>query len=369
MKKPTTSEAGQKTGRPIVNLSSHTIGIDLGDKFSHYCVLNPEAEVIESGRLQTTREAFTARFATMPPVRIAMETGTHSAWVSQLLASFGHDVIVAHARDIPNLGKGHKKNDPVDAEKLARYARFDPVLLHPIQHRSREAHMDLVVIRVRAQLVNARTLLINTARGIVKSLGYRLPECSADGFAERCQQQLPAELFTVLLPLVQQIGAMTDQIKTYDDQIQRLADQRYPDTKVLRTVPGVGALTALTFVLTLGDKARFAKSRDVGCYVGMRPRQAQSGERDPQLGITKAGNSYLRKLLVQSAHYMLGHFGPDSALRRWGLGLAAHGGQNAKKRALVAVARKLAVLLHTLWVRGATYTPLPSAPELARTSH
>ena len=240
-------------------------------------------------------------------------------------------MIVAHARDVPNLGKGRKKNDPGDAEKLARYARFDPTLLHPIQHRSHEAQLDLIVIRVRAQLVNARTLLINTARGIVKSLGSRLPECSADGFAKRCQQQLPAELFSVLLPLVQQIGTMTDQIKAYDDQIQHLADQRYLDTKGLRTVPGVGALTALTFVLTLGDKARFAKNgRDVGCYVGMRPRQSQSGEHDPQLGITKAGNSYLRKLLVQSAHYILGPFGPDSAVRRWGLGLAAHGGQKRR---------------------------------------
>jgi transposase len=250
MKESIKSEVGQSTGRPKVNLSSHTIGIDLGDKFSHYCVLNPEAEVIETGRLQTTREAFTARFATMPPVRVAMETGTHSAWVSQWLASFGHDVIVAHARDIPTVGKGHQKNDPVDAEKLARYARFDPVLLHPIQHRSREAHMDLIVIRVRAQLVNARTLLINTARGLVKSLGSRLPACRADGCAERCEQQLPSELFAVLLPLVRPIGPMTDQIKTYDDQIQHLADQRSPDTKVLRTVPGVGAFTALTFVLT-----------------------------------------------------------------------------------------------------------------------
>jgi transposase len=369
MAKHTQSETGRNVGRPKVNPNSYTIGIDLGDTFSHYCVLNPEAEVIEAGRVKTTREALSARFATMPPMRVALETGTHSAWVSQLLASFGHEVIVAHARDLLNLGKGHKKNDPADAEKLARYARFDPTLLHPIQHRSREAQLDLIVIRVRAQLVNARTLLINTARGLVKSFGYRLPECSADGFAERCQQQLPAELCAALLPLVQQISAMTAQIKTYDAQIRHLADQRYPDTKGLRTVPGVGALTALTFVLTLGDKARFAKSRDVGCYVGMRPRQSQSGERDPQLGITKAGDTYVRKLLVQSAHYMLGPFGSDSALRRWGLGIAAHGGQNAKKRALVAVARKLAVLLHTLWVRGTTYIPFPHEPVVAGASH
>jgi transposase len=369
MAKPTTSETGRNIGRPDVNRSSYTIGIDLGDKFSHYCVLNPEAEVIEAGRVKTTREALSARFATMPPMRVAMETGTHSAWISQLLESFGHDVIVAHARDLPSLGKRQKTNDPADAEKLARYARFDPTLLHPIQHRSREAQVDLIVIRARAQLVNARTLLINTARGLVKSLGHRLPECRADGFAERYQQQLPAELFTALVPLVQQIGAMTEQIKTYDQKIRHLADQHYPETQGLRTVPGVGALTALTFILTLGDKARFAKSRDVGCYVGMRPRQSQSGERDPQLGITKAGDTYLRKLWVQSAHYMLGPFGPDSAVRRWGLGLAAHGGQNAKKRALVAVARKLAVLLHTLWVRGATYTPFPHGPAPAGASH
>jgi transposase len=116
-------------------------------------------------------------------------------------------------------------------------------------------------------------------------------------------------------------------------------------------------LIALTFVLTIEDRDRFQKSRDVGCYVGLRPKRSESGESQPQLRITKEGDVYLRKMLVQGAHYILGYRGPDTDLKRWGRRLAGQG-KNAKKRAVVAVARKLGILLHRLWVTGEVYEPL-----------
>ena len=339
-----------------------TIGIDLGDRFSHYCILNGEGKVIETGRIKTSREAFTAHFQDLPPARIAVEAGTHSAWVSRLLEESGHEVLVANAREIPTISHSNKKNDNGDAEKLARYARYDPKLLSPIQHRSPSAQLDLAVIRVRERLLAARTMLINATRGIVKSSGYRLRSCSAESFAKQSRSQVPKVLSEILIPMLDQIATLTEQIRGFDQRIEQMAESKYPETKVLRGVKGVGALTAMSLVLTVGDARRFRKSRDVGCYLGLRPRRSQSGERDPQLGITKAGNRPLRATLVQCAQYVLGPFGPDSALRRWGLTLAQRGGKNAKKRAIVAVARKLAVLLHRLWVTQKPYEPFYGLP-------
>jgi transposase len=334
-----------------------TIGIDLGDRFGHYCILDQKGVVVEEGRVKMTRKEVTVHFQRLAAARIAMEAGTHSGWVSRLLESFGHEVLVANVCETPGISHSHRKSDPVDAEKLARYARVDPRLLSPIRHRTEEAQHDLVLIRVRERFIAARTMFINAARGIVKSLGYRLPGCGADTFAKRCRLHLPARVADILAPLLNQVASLTEQIKQYDALIEQLAESKYPETLVLQGVSGVGALTALSYVLTLGDPTRFTKSRDVGCYLGLRPRRSQSGQHDPQLGITKAGNRYLRKTLVQCAQHILGPLGRDSALRRWGQRLAARGGKNAKKRAIVAMARKLAVLLHRLWVTQKPYDP------------
>lgn len=169
---------------------------------------------------------------------------------------------------------------------------------------------------------------------------------------------MPAELVSALGPVLETIAELTVRIRAYDRELERLCAQQYPETQRLRQVAGVGALTALAYVLVLEDPTRFARSRAVGPYLGLRPKRAESGQARPQLRISKGGDVLLRKLLVQSAHYVLGPFGPDTDLRRWGQRLAARGGKNAKKRAVIAVARKLAVLLHRLWMSGAKYEPL-----------
>jgi transposase len=309
--------------------------------------------------------ALEQRFRDEPTVRIALEAGTHSPWVSRLLESLGCEVIVANARKVRLIYESDRKNDRLDARMLARLGRMDPSLLAPIRHRGAETQADLAVVRSRDALVAARTQLINAVRGMVKSAGARLPKSTTAAFARKMPPLIPPELKLAVKPVLKSIEALTEQISSADEQIAGLADEKYPETRLLRQVKGVGPVIALTFVLTLENPYRFAKSRTVGSYLGLRPRQQESGNSAPQLGITKAGNGHLRWLLIQAANYILGPLAADSGLRRWGLQLASRGGKNGKKRAVVAVARKLAVLLHRLWVTAEVYEPLYGIQEQA----
>lgn len=357
MKKNSTTKQSPKR-RTKASKEPITIGMDLGDKTSRYCMLDSNGEVVEERSVATTKKGMNQVFGGMRRCRIAIEVGTHSAWVSRLLKGLGFEVIVANARQVKLISGSSRKDDRLDAQMLARLARVDPELLRPIQHRSEEAQQDLMKIRVRAALVDARTSLVNAARGLTKAMGDRLPKCDADSMGVEQMVDLPAELQGTLKPLLEQVESLTEKIKECDKELEQIARTEYPETYVLRQVSGVGPLIALTFVLTVEDKERFQKSRDVGCYVGLRPKRSESGESQPQLRITKEGDIYLRKLLVQGAHCILSERGPDTDLKRWGLKLAERGGKNAKKRAIVAVARKLAVLLHSLWVTGEVYEPL-----------
>jgi transposase len=339
-----------------------TAGLDLGDKYSYLCLIDTvSGEVIEEGRLRTTSEALRRRFSSeQRPLRIAIEAGTHSPWVSRLLEQeCGHEVLVANARKLRLIYANKRKTDEIDAENLARLARMDPKLLYPLKHRGEEGQAHLAIIRSRQALVSCRTQLVNHVRGAVKSFGARLPKCPARSFHKRASEHIPEALWEALGPILEQIGSLTERIREYERRLETISKERYPhETELLRQVEGIGPLTALTFVLTLEDPHRFDKSRTVGAYLGLVPATAQSGDRDPQKRISKEGDEMLRKLLVGSAHYILGPFGKDSDLRRHGEKIASRGSKNAKKRAVVAVARKLSVLLHHLWVTGELYEPL-----------
>lgn len=339
-----------------------TIGLDLGDRFSHYCMLNSDGDAIESGRIQSTEEALRRHFEGEPAMRFALECGTHSPWISRLLEQLGHQVIVANTRKIRAITASESKNDKNDAEKLARFAFCDPRLLSPIRHRSPERQQDLNLIHARSTMVRARTMIVNALRGLVKSAGGRLPACSPQGFEARVEASIPPALATAAQPLIQQIAALNAGIHEMDHSIEQLAN-RYPEISILRTTPGIGPLIAAAYVLTLDRPDAVQHSRQAGAFLGLRPRQSQSGDSDPQHRISKTGNVYLRSLLVQAAHYVLGRFGPDSELRRWGLKLAASGGKRGKKRAIVAVARKLAVILHRIWQTGNSWQAFPQSPN------
>jgi transposase len=268
--------------------------------------------------------------------------------------------LVASARKVRLIYGDKRKNDKLDAENLARLARLDPKLLYPLRHRGEDSQAHLAIIRSREALVGCRTQLVNHVRGAVKSLvGGRLPKCPARSFhKKKVVEHIPEPLWPALGPILETIGSLTERIREYDRRLETICREHYPETKLLRQVEGIGGLTALTFVLTLEDPYRFERSRSVGAYLGLVPATDQSGDRDPQKHISKEGDQMLRKLLVGSAHYILGPFGSDSDLRRHGQRLASRGGKNAKKRAAVAVARKLSVLLHRLWVTGELYEPL-----------
>ena len=362
MKKISTVAANE-----IRNISPEklTIGLDLGDRSSWYCVVDEGGRIVLEQRVSTTGKALSEVFGGMPRSRVALETGMHSPWVSRLLSGLGHEVIVAHARQVRLIGESRKKDDRLDAQTLARLARIDPELLCPVKHRSRKAQANLTVIRARAGLVRARTALVNTARGLAKSYGERLRGCNVRNMHPEKAEGLSTELQAALEPLLVALQSLSEQIAEYNERIETLAEESYPQVELLKQVKGVGTLIALTFLLTLEDPHRFRKSRDVGCYLGLQPGRRNSGQSEPQMHISKEGDPYLRTLLVQGAQHILGPFGVDCDLRRWGLKLSERGGRSGKKRAIIAVARKLAVLLHHLWVSGEVYEPLHNSRQSA----
>jgi transposase len=337
--------------------STMTIGCDLGDRKSDLFIMAEDGTPVGREKIATTRQGFQRFFAGQPRVKVVCEASTHSAWVSSLLKELGHEPIVANPRRVLLIAKGKAKSDAVDAELLARLGRADPQLLSPIEHRGQEAQRDLAVIRGRALLVETRTGLINHVRSIVKSQGERVRKCTSKAFVKVVRQELPKNLLDTVEPVLVLIDAVNEQIHAVDCKLDKEMSEKYREVSALKTVDGVGTLTALTYTLTIDDPNRFSKSRNVGSYVGLSPGRRQSGNHDPELHITRCGDRYLRTLLITSAHRILGPFGRDSDLRRWGLALAARGQKNAKKRAIVAVARRLAVLLHRMSLTGEVWVP------------
>jgi len=335
-----------------------TIGLDLGDQWGHFCELDGEGAVTARGRVCMAPDAFGRHFSSRAGCRIALESGTHSQWTARLLDELGLEVIVANPRRVQLITRNDKKSDVVDAELLARLARVDPQLLSPVEPRTEQIQADRVLLSTRDAVVRMRTLLVNHVRGSCKAFGVRLPKSSTKSFARKAVDLLPEVLRTTLEPQLAQIDTLSKQINAYDKQIEAVSAERYPITTHLRLIRGVGPITALAYVLAIGDPHRFSRSRKVGAYVGLVPRRDQSGARDPQLRITKAGDPLLRKLLLQCAHYILGPFGEDCDLRRWAEARVPPGDRAARKRALVAVARKLAVKMHRLWITGEIYDPL-----------
>lgn len=343
------------------------IGLDLGSRRSHVCVLDrASGQALERFEMSTTPDGLRARFQGRARSLVILEASGPSPWVSRLLEGLGHDVHVAHTRQLALIARSQRKTDRHDAEMLARIGRSELGLLgRSVEHRDEVQQIDLELLKARDVLVRVRASLIHHLRGALKSLGHVVPSCTVEAFSRRARPVVPSALAETLEPLLLQLDSLTASIRAYDRRVESVAQERYPETRLLREVNGVGPVTSLAFALVIHDPQRFRFSRSVGAYVGLTPASFQSGETDPQLRITKAGNAFLRRLLVGSAQYMLGPFGQDSALRRHGLALTQRGGKNAKKRAVVAVARKLAVLLHRLWITGEVYEPLRNARPTA----
>jgi transposase len=348
-----------------VNPALLVVGLDVGDRNTHYCMLDSDGTVTSEGSMLTKDTAIRAHFGGRARLRIALEAGSHSPWISRLLIELGHEVIVANARNLRMIAESDAKNDTADARMLARLARVGPDLLDPIEHRSKDVQCDLSVIRAREVAVATRTKMINAVRGLLKTAGHRIGYIDSSSFAGKALELCPPELTEAITPLLRLIKQLTAEIGHYDRLITKKAASKYPDSAAICSIPGVGPLTALTMILIMNnDPKKFEKSRDAGAYFGLRPKQRDSGQCKPQLGITKAGDHIFRRLATQSAQYILGPFGRDCALRRWGLSLANRGGKSAKKRAVIAVARKLVVLMHRLWRTQETFDVQRGLPPI-----
>jgi transposase len=327
------------------------IGIDVGDRTCQVCVLGADGAVCETRSVPTTRAALEGRLKTYPTTRVAIEAGTHSAWIYESVTALGHEVIVANPRKVRLISESVRKNDRADAEILARLARSDPKLLSPVIPKSKSCRSARIQLKLRDTVVANRTALINSVRCVVKGEGERVPKCSAEAFPRVARGALPRDVLEGAEWALEEIETLTARIGLLDKTIARIAAKEFPVTKLLQTIPGVGPITSLAYVTGVGDPKRFSSSRTVGAYFGLQPRQDESGQSAPELRITKAGDGLVRKLLVQAAHCLL-HRGAECDLKRWGQALAARGRKNAKKRAVIAVARKLAVVMHCMWTSG-----------------
>ena len=357
--KTLTQVSQQKSKRKMIEQGLNVVaGIDLGDKHSHVCLIDLGGNVVERKKLRTSPAAFERYFGGWASIRVVLEAGTHANWVYRLLKRLEHEPLMADTHRLALITHSLSKDDRTDAQRLAELGLRMPQMLNAVQPCSLAIQCDRAVLKARETLVETRTKLINTARGTVKSFGERLPASSSEAFAKKARPQLPDDLRDALEPLLEVIQHVSDEIRSYDKRIEKLGAEKYPATKRLRSIRGVGPVTALAFVLNLdNDPQRLRRSRDAGPRMGLRPKRRDSGQRSPELSITKSGDRMLRQLLVLCSQYILGHHGEDSLLRRWGLGLAARGGPTAKRKAVVATARKLAVLMHALWRQGVDFDP------------
>jgi transposase len=362
MKKPTkTTPSVVLTPAAPVPAGGFTIGLDLGDRSHYVCVLDAAGQSLHEGPLLNERPALAQLLTNYPAATVALEAGTHSPWLSRYLTGLGAQVIVANPRKLHAISRHERKCDRRDAVMLARLARADVALLHPIQHGSAQAQLDLLGLKLRDSLVRTRVSLINTVRFTLKSLGHAVSNPSSEAFHKSILTAVPTDCLPVVQPVLAVLALLTEKIKLLERDLVRRSKKDYPVTQRLQQIAGVGPLTALCFVLKIGEPTRFGRSRDVGPYLGLCPGRDQSGGTDKQLRISKCGDGLLRRLLVSAAHYILGPFGPACALRAYGQHLTGTSARE-KKRAVVAVARKLAVLLVSLWKHGTDYEPRVPAP-------
>ena len=346
------------------NTTAHTIGLDLSDRKVAICALDKDGNVVEERSMPNERSTYSLLAKTYPDSKAILETGSHSPWVSRHLQAQGLQPLVANARKLRSIYQSDSKSDKADARMLAKIARVDPSLLSPIKHRSEDAQRDLIAIKTRDALVRARVNLMNSVRFLLKGLGVRVPsQVRADCFVRKAKAAIGAEEAELVERLLDAVDELSALIKLQEKRLKEIAATKYPVTELLQTIPGVGPMTSLCFAVTIENPERFAKARDVGPYLGLTPRMDQSGASEKQLRITKAGNADLRKLLVNCAQHVLGVFGKDCDMREAGLGLCERGGSIAKRKAVVATARKIAVRMVAIWKSGEAYEAFRNSKE------
>lgn len=353
-----------------------TIGMDLGNKKHAVCALDAKGTILFRTEVPNNPESLEGFFREQAGATVAMETGLCCRWISTLARAQGCRVLVGNARKLAAIWQSKRKNDRNDALLIARLARADPELFHPVELRDDEHHAMVQIIRLREQAVGSRTALVNSIRGTCKARGVFLPVCDASCFHKAAKELLEGDLARLVAPLLGILEVLRESIRDYDRMLESYAREHFAkETDLLRTIPGCGPITACAFVAHVGNPSRFQKARSAGPNFGLTPAQEQSGETDAPRRISKAGSSLVRHLLMTAANYILRESSPDTALKRHGLRICARGGKVARRKAKVAVARKLAVTMLAMLKTGRPYedkkagkTPAVKTAESRRAS-
>lgn len=334
---------------------STIIGVDVSDRESKICVMNRDCgmnSVIIETTCATTKEGFGEcfdKFDRSWPV--VFETGTHCRWMKQHFESLGFSTVVANPAEVKLIVDSNAKSDKSDARKLARLALAGFDLLKPVKLRDEIYQRMLRYHESRLLLIECRNSMICQVRCYAKSCGFRIPECAAEKFHETDKSLWPTEFEQMIWPTMDAIKTLNQKIAAFNVMIKELAEQPAFKKQVdrAREVHGVGLIGATVLIAAIGgDVDRFEHARDIGPYIGMVPKKSQSGDSDPQLGMTKAGNELVRKVLVECANVVMKSNARDTDLKLKGLRISSRGGKIARKKAKIAVARGIAVQIVAL---------------------
>jgi transposase len=330
-------------------------GLDLGKKSSHFCVVDAKRRVIETGTVRNQVHRLNAVFGELPPMRIVLEASTKAFWIADRLRDLGHTPIVVDPGRTKAIGAARIKHDKLDARVLAELCAAD--LLVEVDQPSESQRLARMPVVVRDGLIRCRTILINQVRSLLDSEGIELKKCATDAFVDRVAdiwEEFPDEIARAIEPVLNSIHVLTSEIGSCGEQIAD-AISRDEDAKLLMTAPGVGPIVAACFLMAVRDPSRFESGRQVGAYLGLVPSLYQSGETYRRGRITKHGNKQARWALSVAANVLIGpRIKQHSAIRDWGLALAERIG---RKKAVTAVARKLASVLWSMWRNGTTFEP------------
>lgn len=344
---------------------STTIGLDLGNTFNKAVGLDAGGNVVLREDLRNDAATMKAFFEAHRGATVAMETGTHCRWIAALAAECGCHPVVGNARKLRLISESSRKNDWADAQKLARLCRSDRSLLHPVELHDDRHHRLYQLLRQRDALVSMRTALVNQLRGFAKAGGTMLPRCDARSFLS-LRDSMPPEFLRDFKPLLKTLEDLAKRIAAAEAILAEFVRRHFRKTdELLQTVPGVGPVASAAFIALVPDPGRFKSAREAGPYFGLVPKQDQSGDGDRPCRITHEGSSFMRKTLVNAANALLRKSARDTALKRFGERLGRRGqGKVVRRKAKVALARKLAVTMLAMARSGEDYRDAP-APEPA----
>lgn len=327
-------------------------GIDLASKSSAICILGSNGEILFEGACPTDEDGFRQALKSWRTLHCVIEASPLSEWVARMLESLGHEVVVIDPRRAKAIITSKKKTDKLDARNLARMGRTG--WYTQVHRKTEEARLLRSHLKARKGLIDAQRQQNNRIRGLLRAHGIKVGQVSSgrfEGHVDKLVRRKCPALITAIRPLLDLWVSIRESLTVMTKGVKQMAKQD-ATCQLLMSAPGVGPMVASAYVATIDDPSRFRRGAQVAAYLGLVPSIIQSGESEYRGRITKEGDRLLRWLLVEAAHVLLTRSGTDSALKRWGKRLEKREGSSKAK---VAVARKLAIVLHRIWLTGEPY--------------